>query len=78
MLALSARQLERKHSRSSAMSLSLYQEAIHELIPHLESRSTAVVASSVVLCVLEMMSCEHLFPVIFSLVRLTQFTCRLT
>ncbi|KAI1274369.1 hypothetical protein F5Y07DRAFT_217524 [Xylaria sp. FL0933] len=59
MLALSARQQEQKfpECRSSA-SLALYQEAVHQLIPELQSRSTAVVASCVVLCVLEMMSCS--------------------
>ncbi|KAI1737234.1 hypothetical protein F4680DRAFT_468243 [Xylaria scruposa] len=59
MLALSARQQEQKHCelRSSA-SLALYQEAVHQLIPQLQTRSTAVVASCVVLCVLEMMSCS--------------------
>ncbi|KAI0909178.1 fungal-specific transcription factor domain-containing protein [Ustulina deusta] len=59
MLALSARQQERKHpDRLSSTSLALYQEAVHQLIPQLETRSTAVVASCVVLCVLEMMSCS--------------------
>ncbi|KAK5635814.1 hypothetical protein RRF57_011526 [Xylaria bambusicola] len=60
MLALSARQQERKYpKRRSSASLALYQEAVHQLIPQLETRSTAVVASCVVLCVLEMMSCKH-------------------
>ncbi|KAI0429251.1 hypothetical protein F5Y09DRAFT_264136 [Xylaria sp. FL1042] len=59
MLALSARQQEQKHpDRRSSASLALYQEAVHQLIPQLQSRSTAVVASCVVLCVLEMMSCS--------------------
>ncbi|KAI1756895.1 hypothetical protein F4782DRAFT_537312 [Xylaria castorea] len=59
MLALSARQQERKYSeRWSSASLALYQEAVHQLIPQLQTRSTAVVASCVVLCVLEMMSCS--------------------
>ncbi|KAI0447876.1 hypothetical protein F4803DRAFT_571521 [Xylaria telfairii] len=59
MLALSARQQERKHpERRSSASLALYQEAVHQLIPQLQTRSTAVVASCVVLCVLEMMSCS--------------------
>ncbi|KAI0555545.1 hypothetical protein F4679DRAFT_578930 [Xylaria curta] len=59
MLALSARQQEQKHSeRRSSASLALYQEAVHQLIPQLQTRSTAVVASCVVLCVLEMMSCS--------------------
>jgi hypothetical protein len=58
MLALSARQLERKDGRSSSASLALYQEAVHRLVPELQTKSTEVVASCVVLCVLEMMSCE--------------------
>ncbi|KAI9167921.1 Dihydroxyacetone kinase 2 [Paramyrothecium foliicola] len=59
MLALSARQLERKFpERSSSVSLALYQEAIHQLIPHLQTKSTEIVASCVVLCVLEMMNCS--------------------
>ncbi|RYC55523.1 hypothetical protein CHU98_g10687 [Xylaria longipes] len=59
MLALSARQQERKYpERRSSASLALYQEAVHQLIPQLQTRSTAVVASCVVLCVLEMMSCS--------------------
>ncbi|KAK4106416.1 Dak1-domain-containing protein [Parathielavia hyrcaniae] len=59
MLALSARQLERKHpERSSSASLALYQEAVHQLVPQLQTRSTDVAASCVVLCVLEMMSCS--------------------
>ncbi|GAW14676.1 hypothetical protein ANO14919_040790 [Xylariales sp. No.14919] len=59
MLALSARQQERKYpERRSAASLALYQEAVHQLIPRLQTKSTAVVASCVVLCVLEMMSCS--------------------
>ncbi|KAK4123499.1 hypothetical protein N657DRAFT_655913 [Parathielavia appendiculata] len=59
MLALSARQLERKYpERSSSASLALYQEAVHQLVPQLQTRSTAVAASCVVLCVLEMMSCS--------------------
>lgn len=58
MLALSARQLERKFPDRPATSLGLYQEAIHQLVPQLQTRTTTVVASCVVLCVLEMMSCE--------------------
>jgi hypothetical protein len=59
MLALSARQLERKYpERSCSASLALYQEAVHQLVPQLQTRLTDVVASCVVLCVLEMMSCE--------------------
>jgi len=61
MLALSARQLERKdRSISASMSLSLYQEAIHCLLPKLHTRDIAVIASCVVLCVLEMLSCMRL------------------
>lgn len=67
ILALSARQLERKESARkpertdstrSSLSLALYQEAIHHLVPQLQTRTTNVVASCVVLCVLEMMSCS--------------------
>ena len=58
VLALSARQLERKNAfASDSSSLALYQEVVRQLIPHLDDRSSAVVASCVVLCVLEMMSC---------------------
>lgn len=61
ILALSARQLERKEpTRGFARSMALYQQAIHVLLPQMETRSTAVIASCVVLCVLEMMSC--MFP----------------
>jgi hypothetical protein len=59
ILALCARQIERKeNSNSSSESLSLYQEAIHLLLPELQSKGTAVIASCVILCVLEMMSCK--------------------
>lgn len=59
MLALSARQLELKETtRATDRSLTLYQEAIHLLLPHLPTRSTAVIASCVILCVLEMLSCS--------------------
>lgn len=58
MLALSARQLERKdNSLPIERSLFLYHRAIHLLLPHIPTRSTAVIASCVVLCVLEMLSC---------------------
>lgn len=58
MLALSARQLERKDgSMPASMSLALYQEAIHCLLPKLHTKDIAVIASCVVLCVLEMLSC---------------------
>ncbi|EXJ93374.1 hypothetical protein A1O1_01766 [Capronia coronata CBS 617.96] len=59
MLALSARQLERKNgSLPASMSLALYQEAIHKLLPELNTKDVTVVASCVVLCVLEMLSCS--------------------
>ncbi|KAI8160564.1 Transcription activator AMTR1 [Colletotrichum sp. SAR 10_70] len=59
MLALSARQLELKNrDRPTDQSLALYQEAIHLLLPQLSTRTTAVIASCVVLCVLEMASCS--------------------
>lgn len=59
ILALSARQMELKGTAVSAdSSLSLYQEAIHQLLPHLPERNTAVIASCVILCVLEMLSCS--------------------
>lgn len=58
MLALSARQLERKDSSLPIeRSLVLYHQAIHLLLPRIPTRSTAVIASCVVLCVLEMLSC---------------------
>lgn len=59
ILALSSRQLELKETtRPTDRSLSLYQQAIHLLLPHLPTRSTAVIASCVILCVLEMLSCS--------------------
>ncbi|KFY98991.1 hypothetical protein V498_01090 [Pseudogymnoascus sp. VKM F-4517 (FW-2822)] len=59
ILALSARQLERKDPLlPSSESLSLYQEAIHLLLPELHTKNTEVIASCVILCVLEMMSCS--------------------
>ncbi|KAJ5863874.1 uncharacterized protein N7529_005790 [Penicillium soppii] len=59
ILALSARQLERQQTRKTqSESLSLYQEAIHLLLPELGSKSTPVIASCVILCVLEMLSCN--------------------
>ncbi|OQO05537.1 hypothetical protein B0A48_09307 [Cryoendolithus antarcticus] len=59
MLALSARQIELKeHKLELATSLALYQHAIHLLSPALAQRTTVVLASSVVLCVLEMLSCS--------------------
>jgi hypothetical protein len=61
-MAVSARQLERQEDPNGFLSLSLvlYQQAIRYLIPHLGSRSTAVIATCVVLCVLEMLSCSPL------------------
>jgi hypothetical protein len=57
MLALSARQLERKNnSKRTSRSLALYQTAIQLVLPQLHTRSTPVIASCVVLCVLEMLS----------------------
>lgn len=59
ILAVCARQIEQKHnSKSLSESLGLYQEAIHLLLPELQTKNTAVIASCVILCVLEMMSCE--------------------
>ncbi|RYO20503.1 hypothetical protein AA0111_g10044 [Alternaria arborescens] len=57
ILALSARQMERKNnSKHTERSLSLYQTAIQLVLPQLHTRSTPVIASCVVLCVLEMLS----------------------
>lgn len=59
MLALSARQMERKmQTADSSVSLSLYQRAIHLLSPLLHKRTSIVLASCIVLCVLEMLSCS--------------------
>lgn len=59
ILALSARQLERRQNqKSQSESLSLYQEAIHLLLPELGEKTTPVIASCVILCVLEMLSCK--------------------
>ncbi|RSL92322.1 hypothetical protein CEP52_013878 [Fusarium oligoseptatum] len=58
MLALSARQLELKKTLPTDRSLALYQETIHLLLPHLPTRGTAVIATCVILCVLEMLSCS--------------------
>lgn len=59
-MAASARQMERKatHDTTRPLSLALYQRAIHLLLPQLTTRSTPVIASCVVLCVLEMLSCS--------------------
>lgn len=57
ILALSARQMERKNnSKHTERSLFLYQTAIQLVLPQLHTRSTPVIASCVVLCVLEMLS----------------------
>lgn len=57
ILALSARQLERKNPNNPYVeSLDLYQEAIRLIVQELHSMDTAVIASCVLLCVLEMMS----------------------
>ncbi|KAK6063356.1 hypothetical protein SCUP515_12472 [Seiridium cupressi] len=60
MMALSARQLERQKNpaEASSLGLRLYQRAIRLLIPCLSTRNTAVIASCVVLCVLEMLDCS--------------------
>lgn len=59
ILALSARQLELKERKKDlSCSLALYQHAIHLLTPMLYLRNTVVLASSVVLGVLEMLSCS--------------------
>ncbi|KAF2186576.1 hypothetical protein K469DRAFT_572498 [Zopfia rhizophila CBS 207.26] len=55
ILAISARQIERKEkTQSSFDSLELYQEAIRLLTPLLQARDTQVIATCVVLCCLEM------------------------
>ncbi|CAG8898588.1 unnamed protein product [Penicillium egyptiacum] len=57
ILAISARQLERKEGiQDSFDSLELYQEAIRLLSPLLQMRDPKVVAACVLLCCLEMMS----------------------
>ncbi|KAF2465387.1 uncharacterized protein BDR25DRAFT_346247 [Lindgomyces ingoldianus] len=57
ILAIGARQLERKEkTQSSFNSLELYQEAIRLLTPLLQARDTHVIAACVVLCCLEMFS----------------------
>lgn len=57
ILALSARQMERKDPDGPyTESLSLYQEAIELILRELHSLDTAVIASCILLCVLEMMS----------------------
>lgn len=57
VLALSARQIERKDpEKPYTESLGLYQEAIQLILQELHTLDTAVIASCVLLCVLEMMS----------------------
>ncbi|KAL1304340.1 hypothetical protein AAFC00_000739 [Neodothiora populina] len=57
ILALAARQLERKDpDKPYIESLGLYQEAIQLIMQDLQTMDTAVIASCVLLCVLEMMS----------------------
>ena len=59
VLALSARQIERRDpDKPYTESLALYQEAIRLIAAELESMSTEVIGSCVLLCVLEMMSCR--------------------
>lgn len=59
IFALSARQMERKEKKLDySCSLALYQHAIHLLSPLLHKRTTEVLASCMVLCVLEMLSCS--------------------
>ncbi|KAI1617686.1 Zn(II)2Cys6 transcription factor [Exophiala viscosa] len=56
ILALSARQMERKDpDKPYTESLGLYQEAIRLIVKELYTLDTAVIASCVLLCVLEMM-----------------------
>lgn len=60
VLALSARQIERRDpDKPYTESLALYQEAIRLIAGELESMSTEVIGSCVLLCVLEMMSCKY-------------------
>jgi hypothetical protein len=57
MLAISARQMEReKRLKGNQDSLQLYQESIRSLTPHLLARDPNILATCVILCVLEMMS----------------------
>lgn len=57
ILAISARQMERQKKQSGYHdSLQLYQEAIRSLTPNLLARDPNIMATCVILCVLEMMS----------------------
>ncbi|KAH8646875.1 hypothetical protein BX600DRAFT_443845 [Xylariales sp. PMI_506] len=56
ILALSARQMERKEGTKTFRSLELYQEVIQLLPPLLQSRDFQVIPICTILCCLEMMS----------------------
>jgi hypothetical protein len=57
ILALSARQMERKEAKQHSFdSLELYQEAIRLLNPLLQARDLTIIPICVILCCLEMMS----------------------
>ncbi|CAG9949890.1 unnamed protein product [Clonostachys rosea f. rosea IK726] len=57
ILALSARQIERKEGKQHSFdSLELYQEAIRLLNPLLQAKDLAIIPICVILCCLEMMS----------------------
>jgi Fungal specific transcription factor domain len=57
MLAISARQMERqKKLNGDQDSLQFYQESIRSLTPHLLASDPNIMATCVILCVLEMMS----------------------
>lgn len=59
MLSLSARYLETRNKNiPPSLTLALYQHSIQLLVPQLYMRDIAVIASCVVLCVLEMFSCS--------------------
>jgi hypothetical protein len=59
MLSLSARYLESSNGNiPSSLTLALYQHTIQLLVPQLYMRDIAVIASCVILCVLEMFSCS--------------------
>jgi len=63
ILALSARHQEKvDEDFSPSVSLSMYQIAIHELLPVMYRRDIEVIASCVILCVLEMLSCTYACP----------------
>jgi hypothetical protein len=57
ILSLSARYLESRNGNiPSSLTLALYQHTIQLLVPQLYMRDIAVIASCVILCVLEMFS----------------------